>query len=358
MYVPNENRYDHFSYRRVGSSGLKLPPLSLGLWHNFGYYDNFETAREMIHTAFDLGITHFDLANNYGNPANGSAETNFGRILKEDFPGNLRDELIISTKAGFDMWPGPYGGSDDNGGSRKYILASLDQSLTRLGLNYADIFYSHRPVPGTPIEETVGALATAIHQGKALYVGISSYTPEQTQAAANEAVRQGIRILIHQPNYNMFDRWIEEGLQAVLDQNGIGSIAFVPLAQGLLTDRYLNGIPADSRAAKAHQFLEAGSVTDEKIKQIQALGEIAEKRGQSLAQMAIAWVLRENTTGGVKPVTSALIGASRPEQIRENVAALDHLEFSNEELAAIDQILLWDKNLGNNPWHALALRSD
>jgi L-glyceraldehyde 3-phosphate reductase len=345
-YKPNDKRYDKMLYRRVGKSGLLLPAISLGLWHNFGSVDSFENARAMIRAAFDLGVTHFDLANNYG-PTPGSAEANFGRILREDFR-NYRDEMVISTKAGYLMWPGPYG----EWGSRKYLLASLDQSLARLGLPYVDIFYSHRPDPKTPIAETIGALKTAVDSGRALYVGISSYTPEQTQDAVDEAARQNLKILIHQPNYSMFDRWIEDGLQAVLDKNGIGSIAFAPLAQGLLSNKYLNGIPNDSRVKKAGATLHADAITPAKLAQIKALNEIAASRGQTLAQMSLAWVLRDDQRRKMQPVTSALIGASRPEQIAENVAALDNLDFSDKDLVAIDKILASDKEIkaSSNPW--------
>jgi L-glyceraldehyde 3-phosphate reductase len=346
-YTPNEHRYDKMIYRRVGKSGLLLPAISLGLWHNFGSVDDFENAREMIHTAFDLGITHFDLANNYG-PEPGSAESNFGRILKEDFTGNLRDELVISTKAGYGMWPGPYG----DYGSRKYLLSSLDQSLARMGLKYVDIFYSHRPDPATPMEETIGALKTALDSGRALYVGISSYNPKQTKKAVKIASEMGFKLLIHQPNYSMFDRWIEDGLQEVLTEKGIGSIVFAPLAQGMLSTKYLNGIPEDSRIRKPGASLGEDAITEEKLGQIRALNEIAEKRGQSLPQMALAWVLREDPSRKVDPVTTALIGASQPQQIVENVAALEHLDFSVEELAAIETVLAGGEEFAehNNPW--------
>ena len=324
---PSSERYDAMSYRRCGRSGLKLPAISLGLWHNFGGVDSFENARAMVHRAFDLGITHFDLANNYGPPP-GSAEETFGRILRQDL-ARYRDELVISTKAGWDMWPGPYGDL----GSRKYLVASLDQSLRRMGLDYVDIFYHHRPDPETPLEETMTALDHIVRQGKALYVGISSYTPEQTRQAASILRELGTPCLIHQPSYNMFNRWIEDGLLEVLEEEAIGCIVFSPLAQGLLTDRYLNGIPEDSRAAKPHGFLKREHVTEEKLAKIRRLNEIAQARGQTLAQMSLAWVLRH------AGMTSALVGASRVRQIEDNVAALRHLEFTEEELKAIDRIL-------------------
>lgn len=324
----NANRYDKMVYRRCGHSGILLPALSLGLWHNFGKVDNYENSKEMILTAFNLGITHFDLANNYG-PPYGSAEETFGRVLKEDLKG-YRDELLISTKAGWDMWPGPYG----NFGSRKYLIASLDQSLKRMGLDYVDIFYSHRRDPETPLEETMGALATAVHQGKALYVGISSYNALDTKKAATILKNMGVPCLIHQPSYSIMNRWIEEGLTDVLRQEGIGSIAFCPLDQGLLTSKYLDGtIPEGSRASKEHSYLSAESITSELLDKIRKLNEVAKRRGQTLAQMALAWTLRE---GGV---TSALIGASHKAQIEENVKALDNLEFSREELIMIDHIV-------------------
>lgn len=324
----NANRYDKMVYRRCGHSGILLPALSLGLWHNFGKVDNYENSKEMIVTAFNLGITHFDLANNYG-PPYGSAEETFGRILKEDLKG-YRDELLISTKAGWDMWPGPYG----NFGSRKYLIASLDQSLKRMGLDYVDIFYSHRRDPETPLEETMGALASTVHQGKALYVGISSYNALDTKKAATILKNMGVPCLIHQPSYSIMNRWIEEGLTDVLRQEGIGSIAFCPLDQGLLTSKYLDGtIPEGSRASKEHSYLSAESITSELLDKIRKLNEVAKRRGQTLAQMALAWTLRE---GGV---TSALIGASHKAQIEENVKALDNLEFSREELIMIDHIV-------------------
>lgn len=315
-------------YRRCGRSGLLLPAISLGLWHNFGGVDEFENCRAMLRRAFDLGITHFDLANNYGPPP-GSAEENFGRILKEDFAGH-RDELVISTKAGYTMWEGPYG----DWGSRKYLLASLDQSLKRMGLDYVDIFYSHRPDPQTPIEETMSALDQAVRSGRALYAGISNYNPEQTARAAAVLRELGTPCLIHQPKYSMFERTPEKsGLFGVLSKEGIGCIAFTPLAQGLLTNRYLDGIPAGSRATKPHGFLKQKDIDERRLGQVRALNEIAKRRGQSLAQMALAWVLRQPA------MTSALIGASKVEQIEQNVAALEKLEFAAEELNHIEEIL-------------------
>jgi L-glyceraldehyde 3-phosphate reductase len=314
-------------YRRSGRSGIQLPLISLGLWHNFGGVDVFENSRAMVLRAFDLGITHFDLANNYGPPP-GSAESSFGEILRLDLKP-YRDELIISSKAGWGMWPGPYG----DWGSRKYLLASLDQSLKRMGLEYVDIFYSHRPDPATPIEETMGALDHAVRSGKALYAGISSYDAKQTAVAAKILRDLGTPCLIHQPRYSMFNRWIEDGLLNVLDNEGIGSIAFCPLAQGLLTDRYLKGIPSDSRASKPHGFLKKQDIDEHRLTQIRALNELAGERNQTLAQMSLAWVLRNGR------VTSALIGASRVEQIEQNVAALSNLEFGAGELNKIDEIL-------------------
>ena len=326
-YLPAENRYETMKYNRCGKSGLLLPAISLGLWHNFGGVDTFENGRAIVRRAFDLGITHFDLANNYGPPA-GSAEETFGKILKDDFQG-YRDEMIISTKAGYYMWKGPYG----EWGSKKYLIASLDQSLKRMGLDYVDIFYHHRPDPNTPLEETMRALDQVVRQGKALYVGISNYQPAQAKEAARILKELGTPCLIHQPSYSMFNRWIENGLQDVLQEEGIGSIAFSPLAQGMLTDRYLKGIPADSRAAKPTGFLKTEQVTEERLNQITALNEIAKERGQSLAQMAIAWVLRAGK------VTSALIGASRVSQLEDNVKAIENLEFTAEELNKIEDIL-------------------
>ena len=323
--MPAPSRYDAMDYRRCGRSGLKLPVLSLGLWHNFGAHDDFTNARDMVVRSFDAGITHFDLANNYGPPP-GSAEQTFGRILREDLAAH-RDELIISTKAGYHMWPGPYG----EWGSRKYLLASLDQSLQRLGLDYVDIFYSHRPDPGTPLEETVGALVSAVRSGKALYVGISSYDADLTRRAAEILRAERIHLLIHQPVYNLFDRWVEHGLSNVLEHEGIGCIPFSPLAQGLLAGRYSKGIDPQSRAGKPDGFLRPDQVTEEKLRRIRALADIATARGQSLAQMSIAWLL-------AKPwVTSVLIGASGWSQIEDNLGALRNIGFSPEELAAIDQ---------------------
>ncbi len=326
-YTPAENRYESMTYRRCGRSGLDLPAISLGLWHNFGGVDDPGTARDMIHRAFDLGITHFDLANNYGPPP-GSAEQTFGRLLSEGL-ADYRDEMIISTKAGWGMWPGPYG----NLGSRKYLTASLDQSLKRMGLDYVDIYYHHRPDPDTPMEETMGALDQAVRSGKALYAGISSYNPEQTRKAAKILNDLGTPCLIHQPSYSMFDRWIEDGLLDVLDEEGIGCIPFCPLAQGLLTNKYLNAIPEDSRAAKSHGFLQRDSITDDKLKKVSALNDIAQKRGQTLAQLALVWVLRQPA------VTTALIGASKVSQIEDCVGALNNLDLSEAELASIEKIL-------------------
>lgn len=326
-WLPATSRYEEMQYRRSGRSGLKLPAVSLGLWHNFGGVDTYETARAMVLRAFDLGVTHFDLANNYGPPP-GSAEETFGQILRKDL-APYRDELIISSKAGYYMWPGPYG----EWGSRKYLIASLDQSLKRMGLEYVDIFYSHRPDPETPLEETMAALDQVVRQGKALYVGISSYTPEQTQAAAAILRELGTPCLIHQPVYSMFRRWVEDGLLDVLAEEGIGCIAFSPLAQGLLTNKYLAGVPDDSRAAKPHGALKTDQITEQRLAQVRALNEIASGRGQTLAQMAIAWVLRH------PGMTSALIGASRVSQVEDNVAALRNLAFSADELVAIETIL-------------------
>ncbi len=339
MYQAAATRYDSMLYRNVGRSGLKLPAITLGLWHNFGDSTPMETQRDMLRTAFDLGITHFDLANNYG-PPYGSAETNFGEHMRRDFKP-YRDELIISSKAGYDMWPGPYG---QGGGSRKYVLASLDQSLKRMGLDYVDIFYSHRFDPDTPLEETMGALATAVQQGKALYVGISSYSATKTREAA--AILRDLKVpcLIHQPSYSMLNRWIEPDLLGTLEDNGIGCIAFSALAQGLLTNKYLNGIPADARINKqGGGSFKSEHLSAQNLAHVLALNEMALTRGQSLAQMAVAWVLRD------KRVTSALIGASSSKQIIELVGALKHLSFSAEELTAIDQhateggVNLWQK---------------
>ena len=335
-YQPADGRYDTMQYRRVGRSGLLLPAISLGLWQNFGGDRPLETQRAIVRRAFDLGITHFDLANNYG-PPYGSAEENFGRILATDLRGH-RDELVISTKAGYDMWPGPYG----DHGSRKYLIASLDQSLSRMGLPYVDIFYSHRADPDTPLEETMGALDTAVRQGKALYAGISSYSPERTRQAAEILRGLGTPLLIHQPSYSMLNRWIEaDGLLEVLEEEGVGCIVFSPLAQGLLTDRYLDGIPEGSRASRPGT-MDRDQLNEATLDKVRALNDLAGRRGQSLAQMAIAWTLRDPR------VTSALVGASSVAQLEANVAALDNLEFSDDELAEIDRhateagINLWE----------------
>lgn len=328
VYVPDEKRYDSMPYNRCGNSGLKLPAISLGLWNNFGGEDTLENQRQMLRRAFDLGITHFDLANNYG-PPHGSAEENFGSILKKDFAG-YRDELVISTKAGFGMWPGPYG----DWGSKKYLVASLDQSLRRMGLDYVDIFYHHRPDPETPLEETMAALDLIVRQGKALYVGISNYGAEETKKAISILKEQGTPFIIHQASYSMLNRWVEDGLTDLLEQEGAGCIAFVPLAQGLLTDKYLNGIPKESRAAKDYiKSLNEKDVTPEVIDKVQKLNKVAEQRGQSLAQMALVWILQE------KSVVSALIGASKVSQIEQNVAALEKPDFTNEEREMIEEIL-------------------
>jgi L-glyceraldehyde 3-phosphate reductase len=327
LYTPNPARYDAMSYPRLGRSGLRLPEVSLGLWHNFGGVDPLENCRAMLRRAFDLGITHFDLANNYG-PPYGSAEKTFGRLWKEDFAG-YRDELIISTKAGYDMWAGPYG----NWGSRKYLLASLDQSLGRMGLDYVDIFYSHRPDPETAVEETMGALDQAVRSGKALYAGISNYNPDQTAAAIAVLRRLGTPCVIHQFKYSMFQRAPEKGLLDVLEREGIGGIVFSPLAQGMLSDRYLEGIPADSRAAKPHGYLKPEQLEEGRLRQARELQKLARGRGQSLAQMALVWVLRHQA------VTSVLIGASRVAQIEQDVAALENRKFSGEELQRIEAIL-------------------
>ncbi len=323
-YQPSANRYETASFRRCGRSGLMLPPISLGLWHNFGGADVFETGRAVIRRAFDRGVTHFDLANNYGPPF-GSAEENFGHILRKDF-AHHRDELVISSKAGWDMWPGPYG----SGGSRKYLLASADQSLRRMGLDYVDIFYSHRPSLDVPLEETMGALVQLVRQGKALYVGISSYGPERTRQAAEILQAEGIPLLIHQPSYSMLNRWVETGLLDTLHTLGTGCIAFSPLAQGLLTTKYLRGVPEDARAAKGSSFSQK-LLSEDNLHRVRGLNEIAEARGQSLAQMAIAWVLRDPR------VTSALIGARNVNQIDDSLDALQNLQFSADELAEIDR---------------------
>ena len=326
-YQASPQRYATMEYRRCGNSGLKLPAISLGLWHNFGHVDVLENSRAMLRMAFDRGVTHFDLANNYGPPP-GSAEENFGRILKEDFR-SYRDELIISSKAGYLMWDGPYG----EWGSKKYLVASMDQSLKRMGLDYVDIFYSHRPDPETPLEETMATLDLFVRQGKALYVGISNYNAEQTKRAVEILESLGTPCLIHQPKYSMLVRWVENALLDVLEDKGVGCIPFSPLAQGLLTNKYLNGIPADSRAGKSHGFLQKDEVNDEVLTKIRALHLIAEKRGQSLAQMAIAWLLKDER------VTSVLIGASRPAQLANSLDSLNNLAFSSEELREIEGIL-------------------
>jgi L-glyceraldehyde 3-phosphate reductase len=328
IYTPSSERYSKMQYNRCGRSGLLLPAISLGLWHNFGSVDVFENGRKIIHYAFDNGITHFDLANNYG-PVPGSAEENFGKILSQDFTGNLRDELIISSKAGYHMWSGPYG----EWGSRKYLIASCNQSLKRMGLDYVDIFYSHRPDPDTPLEETMLALDSIVRTGKALYAGISNYDAAQAKQAIEILKSLGTPCLIHQPKYSMFVRWVEDGLLDVLEHNGVGCIAFSPLAQGLLTDRYLKGIPEDSRAAKATGFLQTSEITEEKISKVKKLNELARQRNQSLAQMALAWLLKD------KKITSVLIGASSVDQLKNNLAALHNLDFSKEELTDIENIL-------------------
>jgi L-glyceraldehyde 3-phosphate reductase len=324
MYLADHQRYDKMRYRRCGNSGLLLPPISLGLWQNFGDTRTIDNARAIVRRAFDLGITHFDLANNYG-PPYGAAETNFGRIFRDDLVP-YRDEIVISTKAGYDMWPGPYG----DHGSRKYLLASLDQSLKRMGLDYVDIFYSHRPDPETPLEETMGALGTAVRQGKALYAGISNYEPGRTREAARILAELGTPLLIHQPRYSMFDRWVEDGLLGALGDVGAGCIAFSPLAQGMLSTKYLSGIPTESRATEDY-FLKRASITEERLAQVRALDSIAQARGQSLAQMALAWVLRD------RRVTSALVGVRNVAQLEENLGALANLDFSDSELTEIDR---------------------
>lgn len=326
-YQPAADRYSQMKYRRCGKSGLVLPEISLGLWHNFGHNADFTLGRKILRRAFDLGICHFDLANNYGPPF-GSAEENFGRILQKDFLP-YRDELIISSKAGWDMWPGPYG----NFGSKKYLVASCDQSLKRMGLDYVDIFYHHRPDPETPLEETMGALDLLVRQGKALYVGVSQYSAEDTAKAIEILKNLGTPMLIHQPRYSMIDRWAENGLMDVLGEKGVGSIAFSPLEQGMLTDKYLKGIPADSRAAKDGRYLKPDQIGGEKLEMIRQLNEIALKRGQSLAQMAIAWLLKDPR------ITSVLIGVSKAEQLDDNVAAVSNSSFSETELGEIKKIL-------------------
>jgi L-glyceraldehyde 3-phosphate reductase len=326
-YLPSSNRYDAMEYRRCGRSGLLLPAVSLGLWHNFGYVDTLENCRQILQLAFDAGITHFDLANNYGPPA-GSAEENFGRILKQDFHG-YRDQLIISSKAGYYMWPGPYG----EWGSKKYLVASLDQSLKRMGLDYVDIFYHHRPDPNTPLEETMAALDLIVRQGKALYVGLSNYKAEEAAKAIAILRQLGTPCLIHQPKYSMFERWVEGGLLDLLEKEGVGCIPFSPLAQGLLTDKYLKGIPEDSRAHKPSGFLQETEITPEKIEKVKKLNELAIKRDQTLAQMALAWILRD------KRITSVLIGVSRPEQVKDSLQCFRNTWFSKEELDLIEAIL-------------------
>ncbi|MDB5148559.1 MAG: L-glyceraldehyde 3-phosphate reductase [Mucilaginibacter sp.] len=326
-YIASADRYQTMQYRRCGNSGIKLPAISLGLWHNFGHVDVADNYRKILHLAFDSGITHFDLANNYGPPP-GSAEENFGKILKEDFR-DYRDELIISSKAGYTMWPGPYG----DWGSKKYLVASLDQSLKRMGLDYVDIFYHHRPDPNTPLEETMAALDLIVRQGKALYAGVSNYPAELASKAIKILKDLGTPCLIHQPKYSMFERWVEGGLLNVLGNEGVGCIPFSPLAQGLLTDKYLHGIPEDSRAARPTGFLQKSHITDERLSQIRDLNSLAVQRNQSLAQMALAWILKDER------VTSVLIGASRPEQLSDSLKALDNLQFSADELARIEEIL-------------------
>ena len=326
-YITNEKRYDSINYRKCGNSGLKLPEISLGLWHNFGHIDDFENSKEILHTAFDNGITHFDLANNYGPPP-GSAEENFGKILRTSF-APYRDEMIISSKAGYLMWPGPYG----EWGSRKYIIASLDQSLKRMGLDYVDIFYHHRPDPNTPLEESMGALHHIVQQGKALYVGISNYNAEDTLKASKMLREMGTPLLIHQPKYSMLERWVEDGLLDVVGSEGIGLIPFSPLAQGLLTNKYLNEIPEGSRAAKPSGFLKKEQITNDILSKIGQLNDIALKRGQSLAQMAIAWLLKDER------VTSVLVGVSSKKQLLDNLGSLHNLVFSKEELNEIHDII-------------------
>ena len=329
QYLPNEHRYQTMEYRRCGNSGLKLPAISLGLWHNFGHIDKLDNARHILHTAFDNGITHFDLANNYGPPA-GSAEENFGKIYKDDFIP-YRDELVISTKAGWGMWPGPYG----DFGSKKYLVASLDQSLKRMGLDYVDIFYHHRPDPDTPLEETMSTLDLMVRQGKALYVGISSYQPAEATKAFQILKALGTPCLIHQPKYSMFDRWVEGGLLDVLEENGVGCIPFSPLAQGMLTNKYLTGIPEGSRASmhRGNGAIDEDQVSEEKINKVRQLNVLAEGRGQNLAQMALAWILKD------KRISSVLIGVSRPEQVLDSIRCLENYSFTEEELSSINAIL-------------------
>ncbi|MEP7279243.1 MAG: L-glyceraldehyde 3-phosphate reductase [Bacteroidota bacterium] len=327
-YSPNINRYNKMQYRRCGTSGLLLPAISLGLWHNFGFVDDFENSKQILFTAFDNGITHFDLANNYGPPA-GSAEENFGKILKENFTGHLRDELVISTKAGYTMWPGPYG----DWGSRKYLINSLDQSLKRMQLECVDIFYHHRPDPATPLEETVQALNSIVKSGKALYIGLSNYKATEASKAISMLASMCTPCIIHQPKYSMFERWVEEELLNVLGENNVGCIPFSPLAQGLLTDKYLKGIPENSRASKEHGFLKPSHLIDEKLDKVRRLNELAKKRNQSLAQMALAWILKDER------VTSVLIGVSKPQQVIDSIACLQNPGFNEDELNVIEAIL-------------------
>ena len=327
-YLPNSNRYEKMQYRRCGVSGLMLPAISLGLWHNFGFVDDIENSKQILFTAFAAGITHFDLANNYGPPP-GSAEENFGTIIKRNFTGNLRDEMIISSKAGYTMWSGPYG----DWGSRKYLISSLNQSLKRMQLDYVDIFYHHRPDPLTPLEETMQALHDIVNSGKALYAGISNYKAEEASKAISILKNLGTTCLIHQPKYSMFERWVEGGLLDVLKETGVGCIPFSPLAQGLLTDKYLHGIPQDSRASKEHGFLKTSQITPEILDKIGKLNSLAQSRNQSLAQMALAWILKDER------ITSVLIGASKPQQLIDSVACMDNLNFSNEEVSKIESIL-------------------
>ncbi|ATP56562.1 L-glyceraldehyde 3-phosphate reductase [Pedobacter ginsengisoli] len=326
-YTPNSSRYTQMQYRRCGNSGLKLPAISLGLWHNFGHVDQLENCSNILKLAFDNGITHFDLANNYGPPP-GSAEENFGKLLKRDFAG-YRDEMIISSKAGYTMWDGPYG----DWGSKKYLVSSLDQSLKRMGLDYVDIFYHHRPDPETPLEETMAALDLIVRQGKALYVGISNYKPEEAARAIQILKELGTPCIIHQPKYSMYERWIEDGLLDLLGNEGVGCIPFSPLAQGLLTDKYLKGIPEDSRAAKSHGFLQRDQITEEKLNQLNKLNAIAQERGQKLAHMALSWILRDPR------ITSVLVGASRPEQLADSLKCLENTSFTEDELNRINLIL-------------------
>lgn len=326
-YTPSSSRYTQMQYRRCGNSGLKLPAISLGLWHNFGYVDQLENCSNILKLAFDSGITHFDLANNYGPPP-GSAEENFGKLLKRDFAG-YRDEMIISSKAGYTMWDGPYG----DWGSKKYLVSSLDQSLKRMDLDYVDIFYHHRPDPETPLEETMGALDLIVRQGKALYVGISNYKPEEAARAIQILKELGTPCIIHQPKYSMYERWIEGGLLDLLGKEGVGCIPFSPLAQGMLTDKYLKGIPEDSRAAKSHGFLQRDQITDQKLAQLNKLNAIAQERGQKLAHMALSWILRDER------ITSVLVGASKPEQLADSLKCLENTSFTKDELNRIDLIL-------------------